>query len=156
MLISLLGIILRRSSIVAAAAKCSMFRKRTRLKWFMGIQTDATQRSMNPYSSPNFLHIFTTLMQDCYESIAAQGKKSGSYIPLQRLKHFPLCRFPMSGSATLLWSHPDFCCVVWGWHHANSSAEKVCSRRLKAGILCLLFTLFMLELIAVLLPKFNF
>lgn len=121
MLILLLSIILRRSSIVAAAAKCFMFRKRTRLKWFMGIQTPvhapkkATWRSMNPYPSPNFLHIFTSLMQDYSESTAPQGKKKIRFLnSFERLKYFPLCGFPMSSSATLVWSHPEFCCVVVG------------------------------------------
>lgn len=93
---------------MAAATKCFIFRKRTYLKLFMTIQTalatpqKATWRRLNPDSSPNFFHVFTTLMQDCSESTASQGKNSGSYIPLQRLKHFPLCRFPMSGSAAFL------------------------------------------------------
>lgn len=135
--------------------------KGTHLKFFLGIQmalatpNKATWRSMNPYSSPNFLHIFTTLMQDCSESTAPQGKKirflhtfaETKTLPTVQVSSVRLCNFDLILT---------FVVLSWGWHHADSSAEKVCSRRLKAGILCVLFTLFMLEPTPVHLPYFSF
>lgn len=115
----LLSIILRRSSIVAAADKCFMFRKRMHLKWFMGIQTVKLLHKKLHEESWILIQaqtFFTSSLLWCKTVLSQQHPKEKIQAPtfLCSGTYFPLCRFPVSGSATLLWSHPDFCWAVVG------------------------------------------
>lgn len=134
--ILLLSIFLERSSIVAAAAKCFIFRKRTHSEVIYE-NTDSFNCSTKSYMEKadswfkpklsSHLHYFDARL---FWVSSSPRKKFRLLHSSAETKTLFIVQISRSGSAALISSWLSV--LSWGWHHAHSSAEKVYSRRLKA------------------------